>query len=174
MPPGWCAQLPRDCRPGPSASGGGLAGAEHRSARAMNATEADWDSYSFGFGPADGSRDMETDKSVLLEAGFDELHGVSWTKGCLYGPGTDRQDQIPRSGEAPPCAGADRWSRVPVAGAPLLLDGREVGTMRSARGSIGMALVRLGALHNVLVSGATAVTPMVPGWMRAGGDTAES
>ena len=33
----------------------------------------------------DGSRDMESEKSVLLEAGFDELNGVSWTKGCYMG-----------------------------------------------------------------------------------------
>jgi len=140
---------------------------------AVNATEADWDSYRLGLGLPDGSRDMETDKSVLLEAGFDELHGVSWTKGCYMGQeltartkyrGLVKRRLVPVRIDGP----------VPVAGAPLLLDGREVGTMRSARGSIGMALVRLGALHNVLVSGATAVTPMVPGWMRAGGDTAES
>ncbi len=28
---------------------------------------------------------MEADKTVLLEAGFDELNGVSWSKGCYMG-----------------------------------------------------------------------------------------
>ena len=32
-----------------------------------------------------GRRDLEPEKTVLLEAGFDELGGVSWTKGCYMG-----------------------------------------------------------------------------------------
>ena len=36
-------------------------------------------------GVPDGSRDLEADRSVLLEAGFDELGGVSWSKGCYMG-----------------------------------------------------------------------------------------
>ncbi len=31
------------------------------------------------------SRDLVVDKSILLEAGFDELHGVDWQKGCYIG-----------------------------------------------------------------------------------------
>ena len=33
---------------------------------------------------------MEADRSTLLEAGFDELGGVSWSKGCYMGQETDR------------------------------------------------------------------------------------
>ena len=36
-------------------------------------------------GLPDGSRDLESEKTVLLEAGFDELGGISWTKGCYMG-----------------------------------------------------------------------------------------
>jgi folate-binding protein YgfZ len=136
---------------------------------AVNATEAEWDSYRLGLGLPDGSRDMEAEKSVLLEAGFDELHGVSWTKGCYMGQeltartkyrGLVKRRLVPVLIEGP----------IPAVGAPLLLDGREVGMMRSARGSLGMALVRLGALESVLTSDATAVTPVVPAWMRIGDD----
>jgi hypothetical protein len=138
---------------------------------AVNATEGDWDSWRLGLGLPDGSRDMEAEKSVLLEAGFDELHGVSWTKGCYMGQeltartkyrGLVKRRLVPVRLDGP----------VPAAGAPLLLDGREVGMMRSARGSLGMALVRLGALGSVLTCDATVVTPMVPGWMRVGADAA--
>ncbi|MEK9900408.1 MAG: folate-binding protein, partial [Rhodospirillaceae bacterium] len=33
----------------------------------------------------DGSRDMEIEKSTLLECNFDELNGVDWEKGCYMG-----------------------------------------------------------------------------------------
>ena len=36
-------------------------------------------------GVPDGSRDLVLDKSILLEAGFDELNGVDWNKGCYIG-----------------------------------------------------------------------------------------
>ncbi len=49
------------------------------------ASDDDWDLYRLSLGLPDGSRDLESEKSVLLEAGFDELNGVSWTKGCYMG-----------------------------------------------------------------------------------------
>jgi hypothetical protein len=55
---------------------------------------------------------------------------------------------------------------MPLPGAALLRDGREVGTMRSASGHLGMAVVRLEALGGTLTSDGTTVTPLVPGWMR--------
>ena len=38
-----------------------------------------YDRHRLALGLPDGSKDMESEKSVLLEAGFDELHGVSWS-----------------------------------------------------------------------------------------------
>jgi tRNA-modifying protein YgfZ len=133
----------------------------------VTATEHDWDSHRLLLGLPDGSRDMESERSVLLEAGFDELHGVSWTKGCYMGQeltartkyrGLVKRRLVPVriDGAAPP------------PGSPLLRDGREVGTMRSASGSHGMALVRLEALESALTGDGGTVTPAVPGWMRAG------
>ncbi len=33
----------------------------------------------------DGARDLVPDKTILLEAGFDELGGADWQKGCYLG-----------------------------------------------------------------------------------------
>lgn len=133
-----------------------------------NASAVDWDRHRIGLGLPDGSRDLESEKSVLLEAGFDELNGVSWSKGCYMGQeltartkyrGLVKRRLVPVriDGEAPP------------PGAPLLRDGREVGTMRSASGPQGMAMVRLEALDSALTSDGSIVTPLVPDWMRVGG-----
>lgn len=133
----------------------------------VNASEDDWDAHRLSLGLPDGSRDLEAEKSILLEAGFDELNGVSWTKGCYMGQeltartryrGLVKRRLVPVRIDGPP----------PPPGAPLLRDGRELGTMRSARNQLGMAVVRLEALESALISGATTVTPVVPGWMRLG------
>jgi tRNA-modifying protein YgfZ len=130
-----------------------------------NASEGDWDLHRLGLGLPDGSRDLESEKSVLLEAGFDELNGVSWTKGCYMGQELTARTKY---------RGLVKRRLVPVRidgellppGAPLLRDGREVGTMRSSRDGLGMALVRLEALEHALASDRTTVTPLVPDWMR--------
>src|SRR5713101_3222313 len=68
------AILPRD-RLRPALVGVGLAEADF----------AAWDRHRLTLGIPDGSRDLVLDKSILLEAGFDELHGVDWQKGCYVG-----------------------------------------------------------------------------------------
>jgi tRNA-modifying protein YgfZ len=136
------------------------------------ATATDWDLHRLSLGLPDGSRDMEPEKSVLLEAGFDELHGVSWTKGCYMGQELTARTKY---------RGLVKRRLVPVRidgttpspGSPLSRDGREVGTMRSAISDdrvakMGMALVRLEALDSALSSGDATVTPMLPGWLRLG------
>ena len=132
-----------------------------------NATEDEWDLHRLGLGLPDGSRDMEAEKSVLLEAGFDELNGISWTKGCYMGQeltartkyrGLVKRRLVPVRIDG----------EMPLPGSPLLREGREVGTMRSGRGRHGMAVVRLEALESALTSDGTTVTPIVPDWMRTG------
>jgi tRNA-modifying protein YgfZ len=132
---------------------------------APNATKADWDRFRLSLGLPDGSRDMEAEKSVLLEGGFDELNGVSWTKGCYMGQELTARTKY---------RGLLKRRLVPVRidgtapapGTPLLAEGRDVGTMRSAAGEIGMAVVRLDAMDQVLTADGARVTPVVPAWMR--------
>jgi len=138
-----------------------------------NATEAEWDLHRLDLGLPDGSRDMESEKSVLLEAGFDELNGVSWTKGCFMGQEltarTKYRGLVKRRLVPVRIDGA-----VPAPGSPVMHNGREVGTMRSANGQRGMALLRLEALESTLTSGEAAITSIVPQWMRAAAPKAET
>ena len=130
------------------------------------ALEVDWDRHRLALGLPDGSRDLEAEKTVLLEAGFDELHGVSWTKGCYMGQeltartkyrGLVKRRLMPVAIEGP----------LPAPGTPVMRDGAEVGTMRSGRDQIGLAVLRLDALDGVLRCGAATLAPRVPAWMQS-------
>ena len=87
-------------------------------------------------GLPDGSRDLEAEKTVLLEAGFDELNGVSWTKGCYMGQEltarTKYRGLVKRRLVPVTVAGS-----LPLPGTPVLRDGIEVGTMRSGPRPVG-------------------------------------
>ncbi len=130
------------------------------------ALEVDWDRHRLGLGLPDGSRDLEVEKTVLLEAGFDELHGVSWTKGCYMGQeltartkyrGLVKRRLIPVAIEGP----------LPAPGTPVTRDGAEVGTMRSGRDQTGLAVLRLDALDSALKCGPATLVPRMPAWMQS-------
>ncbi len=111
--------------------------------------------------------DLEPQKTVLLEAGFDELNGISWTKGCYMGQeltartryrGLLKKRLFPVAVEG----------ELPAPGTPVLRDGAEVGEMRSGRDGIGLALLRIEAAEagGALACGAAVLRPRIPGWMR--------
>ena len=130
-----------------------------------NAGFADWDDHRLSLGLPDGSRDLEAEKTVLLEAGFDELNGVSWTKGCYMGQeltartryrGLLKRRLVPVAIDGP----------MPAPGAPVMRQDAEVGTFRSGRGRHGLAILRLNALDSPLTCDETRLTPQRPAWMR--------
>ncbi len=131
-----------------------------------NATAEDWDRHRLALGLPDGSRDLEAEKTTLLEAGFDELHGVSWTKGCYMGQeltartkyrGLLKRRLVPVRFDGAP----------PPPGAPVLRAGVEVGAMRSAVTGLGLALLRLDAIEtHGLACGEASLHPTPPTWMQ--------
>lgn len=130
-----------------------------------NATPEDWDRHRLAAGLPDGSKDLEADRSVLLEAGFDELSGVSWSKGCYMGQeltartkyrGLVKRRLVPVS-----IAGV-----LPTPGTPIFRNGAEVGTMRSGQDERGLASLRLDSLDGALRCGDATLTSIVPAWMR--------
>ena len=125
---------------------------------------AAWDRHRLGLGLPDGSRDLEAEKTTLLEAGFDELHGLSWTKGCYMGQeltartkyrGLLKRRLVPVGVEGP----------LPSPGSVVLRDGVEAGVMRSGLDGLGLALLRLDAVGAALTCGAAVLRAEVPGWM---------
>jgi tRNA-modifying protein YgfZ len=129
------------------------------------AFEADWDRHRLTLGLPDGSRDLEAEKTVLLEAGFDELHGVSWSKGCYMGQEltarTKYRGLVKRRLVPVIVAG-----QLPPPGTPVIRGDVEVGTMRSGRDQAGLAALRLDAMHGPLICGDATLTPRIPDWLR--------
>jgi folate-binding protein YgfZ len=132
-----------------------------------NASVEDYAAHRLALGLPDGSQDMEAEKSVLLEGGFDELHGISWTKGCYMGQeltartryrGLLKRRLVPVAIDGP----------APERGTPILTaDGTEAGEMRSSQGAQGLALLRLEWLDKgALTAGGSRLTPQPPPWMK--------
>lgn len=132
-----------------------------------DATAEEYDRHRLALGLPDGAPDMEREKSVLLEGGFDELSGVSWSKGCYMGQeltartkyrGLLKKRLFPVGVEG----------TLPPPGTAVMRDGQEVGEMRSGRDGAGLALLRIEAVEagGPLQSGEAVLTPRVPGWMR--------
>src|SRR5215472_2546259 len=127
---------------------------------------AEYDHRRLALGVPDGSRDLVVDKTILLEAGFDELNGVDWNKGCYIGQeltartkyrGLIKKRLFPVRIDGP----------APEAGALVMQDGHEAGEMRSSRDGVGLALLRLETIgKGRLTAGDATVSPSTPEWMR--------
>jgi hypothetical protein len=145
--------------------------------RAAGFTEADaaaYDSHRLTLGLPDGSRDIEVDKAVLLECGFEELHGVDFQKGCYMGQELTARTKyrgLVKKRLLPVVLGGDAGA-APAAGTPITLDGRDAGELRSVNGAAGIALIRLDAYDKArlggvpLMAGTTALSAWAPDWMR--------
>jgi folate-binding protein YgfZ len=134
---------------------------------------AAWDRHRLALGIPDGSRDLLPDKSILLEAGFDELNGVDWQKGCYVGQeltartkyrGLIKKRLFPVHIDGP----------APMPGTMVTAEGRDAGELRSSRDGQGLALLRLDAVGEgrTLVADAAMLVPMRPDWMRIKGEDA--
>jgi folate-binding protein YgfZ len=148
--------LPRD-EIRPALAGAGLAETDF----------AAYDRRRLALGIPDGSRDLVVEKSILLEAGFDELNGVDWQKGCYVGQeltartkyrGLIKKRLFPVHIEGP----------APAPGTIVTLDGKEAGEIRSSHDGLGLALLRLDAVAQAqsMSAGVATIVPISSEWMR--------
>jgi len=127
----------------------------------------EFDRLRLGLGVPDGSRDLEPEKATLMESGFDELHGISWDKGCFLGQeltarmkyrGLAKKRLVPVQIDGP----------TPEPGTEVRRGGKVAGTLRSATAGVGLALLKLDALdaggEAPFEAGAARLTPRKPDW----------
>jgi folate-binding protein YgfZ len=132
---------------------------------------AAYDALRLSLGIPDGSRDLEVERALLLENGFDELAGIDWNKGCYMGQELTartkyraliRKRLLPVVVEGP----------LPPPGTPVTLNGAEAGEVRSGRGGRALALLRLDMVEAAaagpepLRAGAARLRAAKPGWAR--------
>jgi len=132
----------------------------------MRGAPETYDALRFDLGLPDGSRDMDVEKALLLENGFEELHGVDFQKGCYIGQELTARTHyralikkrlMPVTIEGP----------TPPRGAPLTTaEDLEAGEIKSAANGKGLALVRLDKLDGPLHVGDARVTAHKPAWIK--------
>ncbi|MBP3124530.1 folate-binding protein YgfZ [Thalassospira sp. ER-Se-21-Dark] len=137
---------------------------------AIGAEESDIETYHemrVSLGIPNGSEELEIEKSILLENGFEELGGVDFKKGCYMGQeltartkyrGLVRKRLLPVKIDGP----------APDAGTPIMNGDKEAGIIRSVHGDHGLAMIRLERVEGdaELSAGDAKVTVSVPDWVQ--------
>lgn len=158
----WDSETAEDARADPRLNAVG----SRRIAPAGNADDADalnaYHTHRLNLGVTDSS-DCESEKTLLLEANFDWLNGISFQKGCYMGQeltarthyrGLVKKRLVPvQSDQALPQPGT------------ILRDGeREIGQMRSSIGTHGLALLRREVWAQDITHEGLTLTPQLPDW----------
>jgi len=102
----------------------------------------DYERHRLELGIPDGAKDMLFDKSLLLEFGFEDLHGVDFNKGCYVGQEVTARSKH-RGQVRKFIYQVHANAALPPAGTPIFLGDAESGQMRSSRGNIGLAILRV-------------------------------
>ncbi|NQV48164.1 MAG: folate-binding protein YgfZ [Rhodospirillaceae bacterium] len=128
-----------------------------------------YESLRLKLGLADGSRDMEVEKAILLENGFAELNGVDWDKGCYMGQeltarthyrGLIKKRLMPVHINGP----------LPAPGTPVMFGDKTAGEIKSGLGDRALAMIRLEQFRaaengeGTFSADAATVVPEKPAW----------
>lgn len=114
----------------------------------------EWDQQRIILGVPDGSRDLELERSTLLEANIDKLHGIDWDKGCYMGQELTARMHYRNLGKK-------HLQVIQFDGHPaapftdLQIGDKVIGNMRSSSNNIGLAIIKDDALEG-LKNGTTA------------------
>jgi folate-binding protein YgfZ len=136
---------------------------------AKSATQDEYHAHRIAHGIPEGGKDYAFGDAFPHEALFDQLNGVSFTKGCYVGQevvsrmenrGTARKRVVPVVAERP----------LPASGTPVTAGGVELGKLGSVAGNRGLALLRLDRVAEFeekgegLQTGEVAVRVELPTW----------
>lgn len=120
--------------------------------------ESAWIALRAEYGIAEGEADFAYNDVFPHDVNFDQTGGVTFPKGCFIGQevvsrmqhrGTPRRRVLITKSDA----------RLPAMGTPVTVGGRDIGTLGSSSGKIGLALVRIDRVKDAIDSG----TPILAG-----------
>ena len=86
------------------------------------------------------THDLIVDKSLLLEYGFEQLHGVDFSKGCYVGQEVTARSKF-RGQVRKHVFAIKAEGDLPAIGAPIMAGEKLIGEMRSSYKNIGIALL---------------------------------
>lgn len=132
----------------------------------LEKNRAAYDALRISLGVPDTGKDLIADKSMPLESGFDELHGVDFEKGCYVGQEVTarmKHRNLVKKRLFPITFDA---AKGPVAdGATVKCGDVDAGEVRSAVAGQGIALLRLDLVEKGgLTVDDVAITPEKPDW----------
>jgi folate-binding protein YgfZ len=134
-----------------------------------NTARRDYDAHRLKLGVPD-SADLPADQVFALDAGFEELEGVSFRKGCYVGQEVTARMKH-RSTARKRFLIVDILGEIPF-GTPLEAEGRELGTLASGKDGHALALVRLDRLEDAqgkqtpIIAGGRQVILRKPDWLK--------
>lgn len=133
-------------------------------------TQEEYERLRLSLGVPD-TRDMIVEKSLLLEYGFEQLHGLDFSKGCYVGQEVTARSkfrgQVRRS-----LYMASAGSSLPEIGTQITAGDKAIGELRTSLGSSGMAVANREAYEEAeknntpILCGGMEVSLTLPEWMK--------
>lgn len=107
-----------------------------------------WDLKRIILGIPDGSRDMDIGRSTLLECNIEKYNGIDWNKGCYVGQ--ELTARMYHRGLAKKHLYTVRFiDSAPDPFTDIIIDGKNIGQMRSSCDNTGLALLKDGHIKNI-------------------------
>lgn len=116
-----------------------------------------WDDKRISLGIPDGSRDIEIEKSFLLEHRMDEWNAIDFKKGCYVGQELTARTKY-RGNVRKRLTTVTVHGPLPETGTPVLVEGVEVGTVRTGINDRALAILRIELPKGELEAGEARLT----------------
>ena len=108
----------------------------------------EWDRERILLGIPDGARDLEIDRSTMLECNLDKFNAIDWDKGCWMGQELTARMKYRNLGKKN--LKTIRFNGIaPAPFSDLMMNDKVIGNMRSSCGDIGLAIIKNSAIEEL-------------------------